>query len=143
MKKAYIVKLIDADSDTLFKLVDQETWDWIHSDFEKPEPKKVKNFIGFTHNQEINSWDDTSCPQSIRDRIEKNCEKDNLDFDGVEISDGSPYNDRAIQAPTLEDNSDDYEKWYAKRKDITRIIKNARANGYQVDINNEFEGVMH
>jgi len=142
MKKAYIVKLIDAEGDITFKLVDQETWDWIHSDVEKPEPK-IKSFLGFSSTHDVGSWNDKSCPQSIRDRIEKNCEKDIIDFDGVEISAGSPYNDRAIQAPILEDDCDNYEAWYAKTKDITRIIKNARANGYKVDINNEYEGVMY
>ena len=142
MKKAYIVKLIDADEDLLFKLVDQETWDWIHSSVKKPEPK-IKSFLGFSSAHDVSSWDDKSCPQSIRDRIEKYSEENNLDFDGVEISAGSPYNDRAIQAPTLEDDYDNYEAWYAKTKDITRIIKNARANGYDVHIDYEYEGVMY
>jgi len=142
MKKAYIVKLIDADGDTLYKLVDQETWDWIYSDVEKPEPK-IKSFLGFSRTHDVGSWDDKSCPQSIRDRIEKNCDLNSCDFDGVEITAGSPYNDRAIQAPVLDDNYDDYEAWYAKTKDITRILKNARSNDYQVDIDNEYEGVMY
>ena len=110
--------------------------------FDLHEPK-IKSFLGFSSAHDVSSWDDKSCPQSIRDRIEKYSEENNLDFDGVEISAGSPYNDRAIQAPTLEDDYDNYEAWYAKTKDITRIIKNARANGYKVDINNEYEGVMY
>ena len=137
--KAYIVKLTDADNDTTLKLVDQETWDWINLRISgQPKPKQIKNFLGFTKTQTTNRWDDSLCPPSIRERIKKNY----LDFDGIWISAGSWENDRAIYAPVLEDDENFYAD-YANTKTTFDMLRKAEAKGYEVDLDEEYQGVMY
>jgi len=109
MKKAYIVKLIDGDNDTIMKLVDQETWNWINLDKSgQPTPTKVKKFKFFA-TATGGRWDDKLCPDSIRERIKNDTELNNCIFDGVWITEGTWNNDRAILAPALEDNNEDFK----------------------------------
>jgi len=85
-KKAYLVKLTDADGDVCAFLIDEET-------------------------------------------------AENID------------NDIAVSIPgtnqVLDGDSDSYERWYAKIKDINEIIENAKNNGYIVDLDNEFDFIHY
>ena len=144
MKRAFIVKLNDIDNDTLLKLVDQQTWDWINLHKSgKPEEK-----IGF-FKKPIVQWDDLLCPKEIRDRIEKNYFKSGLGslekesaFKGVLITIGSWENDRAILAPYLED-CDDFICDGANTKATLDMIEAAKKRGYDVELVNEYTGVMY
>ena len=61
-------------------------------------------------------------------------------------------NDLAVSIPgvespdkskVLDGDVKSYEVWYAKHKDITRIIKNAENNGYEVDLDNQLNFVHY
>ena len=63
------------------------------------------------------------------------------------INDDVDPNEAAVMIPgtdkVLDGDNDSYERWYAKRKDIMEIVKNARDNGYFVDLNDEFNFVHY
>lgn len=61
-------------------------------------------------------------------------------------------NDLAVSIPgaeapdeskVLDGDVESYERWYAKYKDITEIIKNAQDNGYEVDLDNQLNFVHY
>jgi len=144
MKKAYIVKLIDGDNDTIMKLVDQETWDWIMANKSgQPAETKITKFKFFTTGKISSRWNDTLCPDSIRERIKREQESNDSDFDGVWITQGSWRNDRAILAPVLEDNYSDFSCYYTTTSEVIKMINTAKEKEYDVDMENEYQGVMY
>lgn len=129
MKKAFIIKLTDGDGDLTFKLVDEETWNWVNNP-KFDEPKIKRN--GY--------WDDLLCPSNVRTRIENEHIKYGAKFDGVWIG-SFPDNDRAILAPPLEDN-EKFANPYSTTAIIFKMIKSAENLGYVVDLD-EYSGVMY
>lgn len=136
MKKAYIVKLSDMDNDILTKFVDQETWDWVNlRDSGRPNSKTY-------------SWEDTLCPSSVVESIRKyrllnDPDPDPEDGDDIKvfISSGSWENDRAIMAPPL-GGTLDFE-FYGNTKTLLKKIKEAKSMGYEVDLENEYSGLIY
>lgn len=56
-------------------------------------------------------------------------------------------NDSAVMIPgtdkVLDGDIDSYERWYAQTSDIMDIVKNAKDNGYIVDLDIEFNFVNY
>jgi hypothetical protein len=60
-------------------------------------------------------------------------------------------NDSAVMIPggengtseVLDSNVDLYERWYAETKDIMEIVKNAKDNGYSVDLDKELNFIHY
>lgn len=145
MKKAYIVKLKDADNRAYhltYKLVDQETWDWImNPSTGEPKNKNKSNIFN-------EMWDDPFCPDSIRDRIGDKTDfrlnpKEVLISGFIENGHLNVSNDRAVLAPPLEDDYDVFEHYYATSKIIKEMLKIAKQRGYDVDLNNQYLGIMY
>ena len=84
----------------------------------------------------------------IRDRIESNNKRNDSNYDENDFMLNPKEvliqgdNDRAIFAPPLEDDPT-FEQWYAKSKTIREMLKIAKQRGYDVDIDNEYNGVMY
>ncbi len=137
MKKAYFVILVDGGGDTTVKLVDQETWDWINNpDKGREETFQEKTAFFSRKKQPPTRWDDNICPESIRNRIEK--ERGTPD---VFLTQGSWKNDRVILAPHLEDDIEFYRGGSTKER--FEMFNEAEKRGYEVDLDNEYEGGMY
>jgi len=144
MKIAHIVKLTDNDGDLQFKLVDQDTWNWIIMENSGiPEPTKRIIFSNFFTGKIVSRWEDKLCPDSIRERIKTKYLENYDSFDGVFITYGSWDNDRALLAPPLEDNYDLFCRDYSRTIDIINMIENAKAKGYNVEFEHEYVGLMY
>lgn len=89
----YLISL-SGQGDTSLKLVDQETFEWVVSDY-----------LGFRNDPD--SRFDKTCPLNVRKKVWENLSQfDKRDFESFEsfypeIYDGSEYNDRALFAPAL------------------------------------------
>jgi len=88
-KPKYYLIFLQGQGDTQVKVVDQETWDWIFSGYNPPDPHPGKN-----------SYEDKTCPPAILERYKKaNGEDAEEPFPCVSV--GSTDNDRALYAPGI------------------------------------------
>ena len=144
-KKAYLVKLVDMDDGPTVKVVDQEVWDWINLRSNGRDPKSKKS-----------SFEDTLCTDAIKEKIRKFQESEHDEFEsrfnptnpspfkfrGVFLSVGSWENDRAIFAPPLDNNSD-FNCVGNTTKHTLELIKKLESMGYELDLENEYNGLIY
>ena len=54
-----------------------------------------------------------------------------------------PGTEAPDESKVLDGDVESYERWYAKQKDITEIIKNAENNDYEVDLDNQLNFIHY
>ena len=120
--RMYLIKLTDGGGDTDYKIVDKETWDWIHSnDMGQPaNHDSKKDYI----------WVDQLVPKSQLELMKKEYGKD--DFE-PEISIGSWSNDRAIFARSV--------KPYSTYSSVKSVMNALQKNGDELV--DEYEGSLY
>ena len=118
--------VLQGQGDVEAKLVDQETWDWIHSDPERPPDNP-------------SVWEDPNVPEALRARISKERNQglpEACQERGISISSGSWQNDRAVQAPALSVDEKEMAFW-----NISEAFKTAKA--LSLDILDSYHGYIY
>lgn len=113
--KAYSVILV-GQGDTNIKIIDKETFDWIHTD---SQAGRVGNESG---------WIDKACPSSIKNRLE--------DKDYPYITIGSMHNDRALAAPAIKHENEELSYY-----DMTEFMNGVKKHNIQIV--ESFEGYIY
>jgi len=116
MKFLYLISL-EGQGDETKTLVDQETWDWIHS----PRPTFVNH----------SAREMETLPASVREALEED-----EHFDGVFVTSGTCENDRAIAAPGVKLGG-----VRASFGSTMRLLAFVRAN--DIDIVDEYHGCIY
>ena len=91
-EKRYLVTLVGG-GDSYYKIVDQESWEWIHSPPMSGKGSKLDK------NESEFFWKDTSVPQKVLDRILKVAGRREI---FVWVNFNSVDNDRALHDPGIE-----------------------------------------
>lgn len=119
--EVYLIKLTDGGGDTDYKIVDQETWDWINSN-NMGQPSNIKKGDVL--------WVDQLVPKSQLELMKKEYLED--DFE-PEISIGSWTNDRAILARSV--------RPYGTYSSVKDVMNALRKHGDELV--DEYEGCLY
>ena len=134
-KEFYLISLEDAKpSYSEVKAVDKETWDWIHSPSDRPNPNPSYQ------------WDDTNASPELRQRIIDYSNEQSEGFGGetttIDISSGAWQNDRAIYAVPIKFGDDDYADCAPDFKSTRELVDRLNNLGFQGPID-QYDGHLY
>lgn len=136
MKDAYLVIFFFDVYEVDVKVIDPQTWDWIHADpGEWPEDEPVKKWFGLkTVYEPVRYKEDTSIPDSIKQRLfdPKNGHLYNLDPDDkIWINRTEWFDQKAHYAPVYNDDVDLTK--YGSFTDVVKFIEDIKTKFNIID----------